>query len=180
MTRFTPGMASWPWASGPPMWRWAATAPGAAWRSRYCRSSSRGERPAALALLSPWADLTLSGKTLRSHDPLDALIPVERLAEVVALYTGAADPRDPRASPIHGDFPDPPPTLIQVGTREALRSDAEAIAEWLNECGGRVSLEVWPHAPHLWHVLDGLVPEAREAITFLAKSLQTSFDSASR
>jgi acetyl esterase/lipase len=141
---------------------------------------ARGERPAALALVSPWTDLTLSGESLRSHGPRDALIPVERMAEVVALYLGGADPRDPRASPAFADYPGAPPALIQVGDREALLSDAEAVAARLRAGGGEVTLDLWPHAPHVWHAFDGLVPESRAALARMAAFLQTSFESANR
>lgn len=120
---------------------------------------ARGQRPAAVVLVSPWMDLTLSGASLGTLGPRDALIPVGRMREVVERYLAGADPTDPRASPLFAAFPDPPPALVQVGTGEALRSDAEAAAALL---GARLSL--LPGAPHVIHVLDGWVPEARAAV----------------
>jgi epsilon-lactone hydrolase len=126
----------------------------------------RGERPAALVALSPWADLAREG-TVRSDDYL----PMDRVAEVVERYLAGADPRDPRASPAHANFPGAPPALIQVGSREALRPDAEAVAGRLAQGGGAVRLEVWPDAPHVWHALDGYLPEARAANRAVARFL---------
>ena len=133
---------------------------------------ARGERPAALHALCPWADLTLSGRSLLVNGWSDPMIPVRRLPEIADLYLAGADPRDPRASPIFADFPGAPPTLIQVGAREALLSDAERAAARLREFGGEVVLEVWPGAPHDWPMLDGWVPESRDALIHAARFLR--------
>jgi monoterpene epsilon-lactone hydrolase len=140
----------------------------------------RGERPAALVVFSPWCDLTLSGESLASQGPGDVLIPVARIPEVVERYLCGADAADPRASPLFASFPAPPPAYIAVGSTEALLSDAERIAARLREDGGHVTLRVEPGAPHVWPMLDGLVPEARATLREAAGFLQTAFDSASR
>ncbi len=136
---------------------------------------ARGERPAALVAFSPWCDLTLSGESLRRLGPGDALIPVARMPEVVARYLCGADPADPRASPLFARFPAPPPALVTVGGGEALRSDAERIAARLREGGGAVTLRVLPGAPHVWPMLDGLVPEARATLREAAAFLRDAF-----
>jgi acetyl esterase/lipase len=137
----------------------------------------RGERPAALVLFSPWADLTLSGESLARLGPGDPLIPVSRMAEVAARYLAGADPSDPRATPILADFPGAPAALIQVGAEEALLSDAERAALRL---GPGAVLERWPGCPHGWQLLDGWVPEARAALCRAADFLQEAFAKASR
>lgn len=141
--------------------------------------AARGEGPAALYAMSPWSDLTLSGETLGASS--EALIPVERLAEVVARYLGRADPSDPRASPLYAAWTGAlPPVLLQVGSGECLRADADRMAEVLRRAGAEVRLQHWPDAPHVWQIFDGWLPEARAALTEAGAFLQTSFDSASR
>ncbi|WP_241962928.1 alpha/beta hydrolase [Thalassorhabdomicrobium marinisediminis] len=136
---------------------------------------ARGQRPAGVVGFSPWGDLTLSGESLAANAAADPLIPVDRMREAVALYLDGADPRDPRASPVFADFPDPPPVLIQVGADEVLRSDAERLAE---KTGAK--LEIWPDVPHVWQMFDGRLPEANAAMRQVARFVQTSFDRARR
>lgn len=139
---------------------------------------AQGERPAGVVALSPWTDLTLSGATLGSGR--EVLLPVERMAEVAAEYLAGAEARDVRASPLFATFVEPPPVMIQVGGREALRDDSERMAQVLRMAGGEVVLEVWDDCPHVWQIFDGWVPEARAALRRVAHFVQTSFDRASR
>lgn len=144
------------------------------------RLTQRGEAPAAAYAMSPWTDLTMSGQSLADFAASDPIIPVARMGEVAALYLAGAAPDDPRASPLFARFVAPPPVLIQVGAEEALRDDAIRIADRLRAAGGRVDLRLWPGAPHVWHILDGWVPEARAGLREVAAFIQTSLDSASR
>ena len=139
---------------------------------------ARGDRPAALYAMSPWVDLTLSGDTVQT--PAEVLLPYERMAEVVELYSNGTHPDDPRLSPLFADWTDPPPVLIQVGTEEALKSDSDRMAEVLRTAGGEVTLEHWPDVFHVWQIMDGWLPEARAALRTGGRFLQTSFDSANR
>jgi acetyl esterase/lipase len=45
------------------------------------------------------------------------------------LYLGKADPRNPLASPVLGDYRGLPPLLIQVGEHEMLRDDSIRVAK---------------------------------------------------
>ncbi|SLN51888.1 alpha/beta hydrolase [Pseudooctadecabacter jejudonensis] len=135
----------------------------------------RGEKPAAVLAFSPWTDMTLSGESLILNKDKDPLLPVSRMQEAVDLYLGPADRRDPRASPLFADFPDPPPALIQVGRDEVLFSDAARMADKL---GG--TLDVWADVFHVWQMFDGRLPEANAAMRRAAAFVQTSLDRAKR
>lgn len=137
-----------------------------------------GQAPAAAVALSPWVDLTLSSQSLT--DPAESFLPVDKMAEVAALYLDGADPSDPRASPLFARFAAPPPVLIQYGSTEALRDDALRMAACLTAAGGQVTVQPWAKAPHVWQMLDGWVPEARAALRDVAGFVQTSFASANR
>jgi acetyl esterase/lipase len=139
-----------------------------------------GTPPAGLVAFSPWTDLTLSGASILRNGPTDAVLPVQRMAEVAALYLAGAAPDDPRASPLFARFVNPPPVLLQVGGGEALLDDSCRMADHLRAAGGDVMLQVWPDAPHGWQLFDGYLPEARAALRDAAQFVQTSFDRASR
>jgi acetyl esterase/lipase len=84
--------------------------------------------------------------------------------EFAEAYLGRASRSDPRASPLQSDLGGLPPILLQVGERELLLDDSRRVHERVIAAGGRSELEVWPHVFHGWQMLDGLVPEAREAL----------------
>jgi monoterpene epsilon-lactone hydrolase len=136
--------------------------------------------PAAVVAFSPWVDLTLSGESLRSLAPVDALLPAARLPEIRDLYLAGADPRDPRASPVFGAYPGAPPVLIQASRAEILRDDAIGMAERLGEDGGDVTLDLWPAVPHVWQVFSGWLPEASAALDRAAAFLRRQLASAAR
>lgn len=116
--------------------------------------------PAAAVAFSPWADMTLTSPTLRLNAGADPMLPVSSLAAVRDLVLAGADPRDPRASPVFGDFAAAPPALILAGSTEILLGDARATAARMP----RASLQVWPEAPHVWPMFYRWAPEARAAL----------------
>jgi acetyl esterase/lipase len=80
--------------------------------------------PSCAFLMSPYADLTLSGETLVERQSLDPILTPEGLRVRAPEYLAGADPADPLISPIFGDLSGLPPLLIQVGSHEILLSDA--------------------------------------------------------
>src|SRR6476660_6068472 len=75
---------------------------------------AREELPVCAWLISPWTDLTMSGSTLVSKAAVDPLIHKEYLHELADAYLPAAmDRKDPRVSPLYGNFRNFPPMLIQ-------------------------------------------------------------------
>src|SRR5262249_61480410 len=100
--------------------------------------------PPAAALPSLWTDLALTGQSLTEYGFSDPMVPVELMPRAVELYLGGAHARSPYASPLYGDPASLPPTLIHVGSDEALRDDAERMAERLRVGGREIELEVWP------------------------------------
>jgi len=121
-------------------------------------------QPAGLFVISPWADLTQSHGSYSSKAADDPMIAKDRLDESAAAYLGGFDPRDPRASPVFGDFAGLPPMLIQVGSEETLLGDSLLLAERAGHARVEVRLEVWPEMIHVWHAFGGQLAAARRAI----------------
>ena len=105
--------------------------------------------PGALLLMSPWTDMTLSGRSYRERAEFDPMLTNEYLQAVGTAYAGGADLRDPMLSPLFGNFRDFPPTLIQVGTHEILHSDSEELCARMKAAGVSCRLETWED---MWHV----------------------------
>jgi epsilon-lactone hydrolase len=120
--------------------------------------------PSCGYLMSPYADLTLSGETLTTKRQVDPLLSLEGLRARVPDYVAGADAADPYISPIFGDLTGLPPLLIQVGTHEVLLSDAIRLAGRAAICDVPVTLEVTPGVPHVFQAYAGLLDEAGAAL----------------
>lgn len=92
---------------------------------------------AALALHSPWLDLTVTAPSYAANAESDALFSHASASLAAQLYLQGHDPRDPLASPLFGDLSRLPPTLVSVGTGEVLVDDATRLAR---AAGKRVRL----------------------------------------
>src|SRR5688572_512588 len=74
------------------------------------RARDAGEPlPGALALISPWLDLTLSGESIGSNSRREPTLTRGWLAECARLYLDGAPPDDPRVSPLFADLHGLPP-----------------------------------------------------------------------
>ncbi len=131
------------------------------------RDSGRAA-PAALALISPWLDLTGSGDSLRYNGDKDVMLRPDGVKEVAHLYHGDMDANDPRCSPLFASHAGLPPTLLQVGSEEILLDDSKRFQASMSKAGGDVTLRVWPKMHHVWHMSAKLVPEGRKAIKEIA------------
>ena len=130
------------------------------------RLRERNEQlPACLWLVSPWTDLTMSGSTLVTKDAVDPLIHKDYLGELADAYLhGATDRKDPHVSPLFGDLSQLPPMLIQVGSDETLLDDAVRLAAGAGAAAAAVTLEIWPHMIHAWHVWNARLEAGRLAL----------------
>jgi monoterpene epsilon-lactone hydrolase len=125
-----------------------------------------GEDPPGCAwLCSPWTDLTMSGVTLTTKDAIDPLIHKGYLEELAAAYAPAGlDRKDPRVSPLFSDLKGFPPALIQVGSDETLLADATRFAAAAGAAEAAVTLEIWPHMTHAWHMWNAHLDAGRRAL----------------
>ena len=122
-------------------------------------------QPGCAWLCSPWTDLTMSGSTLTSKDAADPLIHKGYLEELAAAYVPAGIARkDPRVSPLFSNLTGFPPVLIQVGSAETLLADATRFAEAAGAADAAVTLEIWPHMTHAWHMWNAHLDAGRRAL----------------
>ena len=122
----------------------------------------RRPMPAAAVLLSPWTDLAFSGMSHLTHKSADPIIALEGAMLAARHYLGEANPTDPLASPLYGNFKGLPPLLIHVGSNEILLDDSTRVAEKARAAGVDVTFKLWPDLPHVFHGFQFL-PEAQEA-----------------
>ncbi|WP_262410587.1 alpha/beta hydrolase [Aquipseudomonas alcaligenes] len=118
--------------------------------------------PSCAVLLSPFLDLTLSGKSAlgnASHDPIFTLPFAVAIRD---FYAPADTYSQASVSPLFGDFSGLPPLLFQVGSTEMLLDDAVRAATKANASGVPVQLEIWTQLPHVFQLIPTL-PQTQEA-----------------
>lgn len=136
-------------------------------------AEARGKPPGGVVLLSPWADLTLAGASVRGNAAREPLLPAERMPEMAGLVRGDLDLADPRLSPVFARWAGSCPALICVGSTEILLDDSLRLAEAMRQAGARVDLVRQPGAPHVLAYLAPWVPEARAEIRRIAAFLRS-------
>jgi acetyl esterase/lipase/predicted SnoaL-like aldol condensation-catalyzing enzyme len=129
--------------------------------------------PSCVAVISPFADLTLSGASMELRKSVDPYVTRELLESMAADYLGGADPADPRCSAVFADLRDLPPLLIQVGEDEILFDDAVRIRDAAVAAGVDTTFRPWAHGIHVWPVyISAGLPESALAIEELAAFLR--------
>jgi|SRR6188768_1265586 len=132
--------------------------------------------PVAAALLSPWADLSLSGDSLRTRGEADLALSAETLGSAVNHYLAGHDPRDPLASPLYANLAGLPPIQIHVGDDEVLLDDSVRFVERALSAGVDARLDIWQGMLHVFAISVGRLNAATRALdalgAFLARHLE--------
>lgn len=105
--------------------------------------------PRGLVLLSPWTDLTASGKTHTTRALVDPVLDADYLRKMTENYAAGRELTDPFISPLFGDFEGFPPTYIQVGDNEMLLSDSTMLHKKLVAANVSAKIDVFKG---MWHV----------------------------
>lgn len=105
--------------------------------------------PRGLVLMSPWTDLTKSGKTYQTRASVDPVLSENYIDEAIASYTGGEDLENPLVSPLFGSFDGFPPTYIQVGDNEILLGDSLLLHKYMLKENVSVRMDIFPG---MWHV----------------------------
>ncbi|MBD8507132.1 alpha/beta hydrolase [Hoyosella sp. G463] len=121
--------------------------------------SSSAPMPAALVLISPWVDLSLSDL----NDTRDPMLTAPWLRECARRYIADGTLAD-ELDPLHADLAGLPPTLIHVGSDEILLNDAQRLAARAKGAGVDVTLTVLDGLWHVVHLHSGLLRAATQAI----------------
>lgn len=129
-------------------------------------------QPLATLVLSPLTDLTMTSDSMTANDASEVLLPPDGIRESALGYLNGADPRDPRASPLHARFPGATPVHIWVGDGEVLLDDSRRMAAALRDQGVETHLTIAPGLPHVWPIFPGLLlPEAETTLDQMAAAI---------
>ena len=125
--------------------------------------------PRRLVLLSPWTDMTASGKSYQEHRDDDPMLTMDYIRAVRGVYAPGQDLSSPKPPPLPGAPRRRPPVLIQAGTNEILLSDSVRLRDRLVQAGTPCRLEVWPD---MWHVFQMFpIKKAAQAMAHIGRFL---------
>jgi len=136
-------------------------------------------QPAALALISPWLDLTHGGETIGTRAQRDPMLNAAWLDACAKLHAGGVPLADPRISPLFGELKGLPPMMIHVGSEEILLSDAERLAQRAEAAGVEVSLHCFDGLWHDFQLHAGQLAEADASIAELGEFMRKKTTAAS-
>ena len=136
--------------------------------------------PAAALVMSPYADLTLSGTTMETKREADPLLSRELLQPRVIDYTSGQDAALGLISPIFADLTALPPLIIQAGTHEVLLDDAVRLARQAATADVAVTLDITPGVPHVFQAYHPILDEAGVALDRAGQLLSAHLAGAAR
>ena len=127
--------------------------------------------PRGLVLMSPWTDLTSSGKSHLTRAEVDPVLNEEYLKSMIVNYASGQALDDPLISPLFGDFEGFPPTYIQVGDNEVLLADATMLHKKMIQANVSAKLDVFKG---MWHVFQ--MSPLKTAYEAMEKNAEFIFD----
>jgi epsilon-lactone hydrolase len=134
--------------------------------------------PAAAFVMSPYADLTLSGETMETKREADPLLSPQALRARVTDYTAGRDAALGLISPVFADLSGLPPLIIQCGTHEVLLDDAIRLARQAAIADVEVTLDITPGVPHVFQAYYPILDEAAAALDRAGQLLSAHLASA--
>lgn len=143
--------------------------------------------PRAMVLMSPWTDMTLSGKSYEKNKLKDPTITMGYVRAVRSAYTPKKETprppediknddkksdfyRSPEYSPLYADLSGMPSALIQAGSFEVLRSDSESLLKQYRKHGSFAKIEIYRRGWHVFQLLP--TPIAAEAMEHIGQFIQ--------
>jgi acetyl esterase/lipase len=136
--------------------------------------------PAAAFVMSPYADLTLSGPTMETRRDVDPLLSRELLQPRVADYASGHDAALALISPVFADLSGLPPLIIQAGTHEVLLDDAIRLAGRAATADVEFTLDITPGVPHVFQAYHAFLDEATAALDRAGQLLSAHLAGAER
>ena len=121
-------------------------------------------QPRGAVALSPWTDLTQSGKTMKINAGIDPVISKKYLDRMANLYLAKTPNTTPLASPLYGELSGLPPLLVQVGSAETMLDDSRRFAKKAKEAKVDVQIEVYKDMFHGWHGSAHILKDGEKAI----------------
>lgn len=131
--------------------------------------------PAALALISPWLDMSLSGGSAERLADIDPVLKRPWITACAQAYAGDQPLKSPSLSPLFGDG-ELPSTLIHAGTDDILIDDARRLVKRFPA----VELQEFEGLWHVFQLQAGLLEISDQALADMGQWLALQYDGAAQ
>ena len=128
-------------------------------------------QPAGVIAICPFADLTLSGASIKEFAGQDPAANRDTLAFMAASYFQEHEPRDPLVSPLFGDLKGLPPLFLSAVEGESLYSDSSRLLERARESGVDVTMVPVKDSVHVY-TLFPFLPETTATLNEISRWAQ--------
>jgi len=130
--------------------------------------------PSSVVAWSPWLNLECDSPSCHKYADDPIFVSIEFLKASAAIWAGGKSLRDPDVTPYYRPLNNFPPTLIHVGSWEALLDDSVVFAAKLREHGNKhVSLRVFDGMIHVFQTnaarLDDAMISINESAAFMTQ-----------
>lgn len=125
--------------------------------AQYVRDNNL-KQPAKVIAMSPWLDLTMSNPEISSIEKVDSLLEGNSLRKAGEQYVGSIDAKDPRVSPIYGNFKNLNLSIF-IGTYDLFIADNRKLKVILEKEGIPFNYYEYPKMPHAWVLIS--MPETK-------------------
>ena len=136
---------------------------------------NKGSQPIGAVALSPWTDLSQSGKSMITNAHIDPVISKEYLDRFANLYLSGTSNKSDLASPLYGDLSGLTDLLIQVGSAETMLDDSRRFFAKAKKENVNVKIEIWKDMFHGWHGSAHILNDAKESIKSIAEFCNEKF-----
>lgn len=133
-----------------------------------CLNKLKLPQPKQIITFSPWVDITMSNTPYDNED--DPILGEIGLREIGKSWAGDLDTKDYKVSPLYGDNPNQPKTLIFAGTNEIFYKDIAKYTEKLKNNDVDFELITGEGMFHIYPLFP--VPEAKKAFKEIRKMME--------
>lgn len=131
--------------------------------------------PDGAVLISPWADLAITGESITSNHGKDVWMNRHSLEAWSRYYVGGSDARHPGISPLYADYTGFPPLYLVVGGDEVMLDDSLRVEAKAKAAGVDVEACVGRRMQHDFPITLPWLEESREAweriVSFLDRAV---------
>jgi acetyl esterase/lipase len=126
--------------------------------------------PGGAVLFCPWVDPRCESQ---AGDLAQPVVGIEVLRQYVGYYLGDQPIDDPVVNALAADLAGFPPLLIQAGTGDILRHDAQRLTDRAVDHGVDARLELYPVTTHVFQIFWSFLPEAADALQQAGRFIQS-------
>lgn len=125
-------------------------------------------QPVGAAVMSPFADLALTGESFETRAEADPIFTRSVLQGFADMYLQGQDATNPKASPLYAQLGGLPPIRIDIGDDEVLLADSVRYADRAQAAGVEITLSVWEGMPHVFQSSLGQFQAAERSVAAIA------------